>query len=80
MEKKIIDYINKVAADKGIVVDETTNLYDSGIMDSMEIILFLSYLDEKLNIKIYLSDLDFENFKSLQSIQVWFHKIALIER
>lgn len=75
MEKKIIDYVEKIAADKGIEVDENTNLYDCGIMDSMEIILFLTYLDEKLNIKINLSDLNFENYKTIHSIRLWFRNI-----
>lgn len=44
-------------------------------MDSMEIILFLTYLDEKLNIKINLSDLNFENYKTIHSIRLWFRNI-----
>lgn len=79
MEKKIIDYVKEVAANKGIAVDENTNLYDCGIMDSMEIILFLTYLDEKLNITINRSDLNFENYKTIHSIRLWFRKITANE-
>lgn len=71
MREEIIIYINEVASEKGVEVNNTTDLYEYGILDSMEIILFLTYLDEKLNIKFDFSDMDAENFRTIDTILNW---------
>lgn len=71
MEKEIREYINEIASEKGVKIDDNMDLYECGIMDSMETILFLTFLNEKMHIKIDFSDLDFENFKSIKSILKW---------
>lgn len=74
MEKEIREYIYDIASEKGVEIDENTNLYECGVMDSMETILFLTFLNEKLHIKIDFSDLDFENFISISAINKWVAK------
>ena len=74
MEEKIVDYINNIASEKGIAVDRTMDLYDNGILDSMEVILLLNFLDEELNIKFAFPDLKFENFKTIDTILAWIEK------
>lgn len=71
MKEKIIEYFNEVAMEKGVRVNNSMDLYECGILDSMEIILFLTFMNEKLDIKIDFSDLDFENFRSIDSILKW---------
>ncbi len=74
MREKIIDYINEIALEKGIEADHNTNLFDNGILDSMEIILFLNFLEEELGLKIEYTDLNFENFYTIDSIMAWIEK------
>lgn len=74
MKEKITNYINEIASEKGVNVHSETDLYDSGILDSMEIILFLTFLDEEMDIKIDFTDLNFEHFKTIDSIISWLEK------
>lgn len=75
MKDEIINYIQEVAFEKDVEVEDDIDLFASGIFDSMEIILFLTFLDEKLNIKFEFSDLNFENFQTIDSILNWIEKI-----
>ncbi len=74
MEEEIRAYINSIASEKGVEIDDNIDLYKCGVMDSMEMILFLTFLNEKLHIKIDFSDLDFENFISVNAITKWLAK------
>ena len=49
-------------------LDENQSLLESGIIDSMGILLLVSFIEEKFKIKIEAEDLIPENFNSLNSI------------
>lgn len=71
MQQKIIGYFKEIASEKDIEIDNSTDLFESGVLDSMEIIVFLTFLNEELQISIEYADLDFENFKSINLILDW---------
>lgn len=68
IKKEISEYIYKFANIKSIEVTEETDLFDIGLLDSLGIIMLLTYLNESLNINISLEDLKIENFKTISSI------------
>lgn len=68
IKKEISEYIYKFANIKSIEVTEETDLFDVGLLDSLGIIMLLTYLNESLNINISLEDLKIENFKTISSI------------
>lgn len=68
IKKEISEYIYKFANIKSIEVTEKTDLFDVGLLDSLGIIMLLTYLNESLNINISLEDLKIENFKTISSI------------
>lgn len=71
MENKVKQYIMKAASEKGITVDHNTDLFESGVFDSLEIIEFLTYLEEELRISFEWDDLNYENFQSMDTIIQW---------
>lgn len=68
IKKEISEYIYKFANIKSIEVTEKTDLFDVGLLDSLGIIMLLTYLNGSLNINISLEDLKIENFKTISSI------------
>lgn len=79
MEKKVTDFINNIALKKGISLDNGTDLFASGVFDSLEIITFLAYLETELNISFEPSDLAIENFQTVESILQWLTKNAYLK-
>lgn len=53
---------------RGFDVNNETDLFESGAIDSMGIIELIVYIEEKLHIKVDVSLLLAENFRSLASI------------
>ena len=46
----------------------TTDLLDTGILDSMALVELLASLEQKFSLTLNIMDLDLENFRSIQSI------------
>ena len=46
----------------------TTDLLDTGILDSMALVELLASLEQKFSLTLNIIDLDLENFRSIQSI------------
>lgn len=76
MEKKIEQYVTKVAVEKGISVNHNTDLFESGVFDSLEIIEFLTYLEEELQISFEFDDLNFEYFQTIDAIVQWMDNVG----
>ena len=74
MEKEVRNYIEKTAKQKGIEVSYDTDLFSNGVLDSLEIVSFLTYLETELNVSFAPDDLNFENFQSIDSILNWISK------
>jgi len=64
--------IVKHALDKPL--DDTDQLVESGIVDSLGIMSLLSFLEERFSIQIPSEDLNPENFESVSTI------VALVDR
>lgn len=58
-------YLSGENADK---LDLNDNLIDTGILDSMTLMKFISYLEKKHNIKITNDELTPDNFESIEVI------------
>ena len=52
----------------GVTLDEDTHLVKDGIVDSLGIFMLISFMDEKLGVKIEPEDVVIENFETLKAI------------
>lgn len=68
MKENIRDFVMKIARGKGIFVDDDTDLYTEGVLDSFEILELLVFLQDTLNVTYENGDLDAEKFKSINKI------------
>lgn len=76
MKEKVQEYINKIALEKGIKVESETDLFAENILDSMEIILLLSYLQDEFQIEFSPEDLQYENYQTISSIVKWLDEVV----
>ena len=67
---KIMDFIKSEIVDgfMNINLDFTTDLIESGVIDSMGIMKLLVFVEESFNMKVSDSDLVPKNFESIDSI------------
>jgi len=68
VRERIREYINKLASEKNISVNDDTDLFESGVLDSMGILQLLLYINDTLGITIPLEDLQTENFQTINAI------------
>jgi len=72
VKQKIKEFILKeICEDLGLDIqniDDDEQLIDEGILDSLEILKLLSFLDEEFNIAIPAEKVNLENFKNLNTI------------
>ena len=52
----------------GFDINQDTDLFESGAIDSMDIIELMAFIEERLNIKLDVSLLLADNFRNLASI------------
>lgn len=64
----IRETIYKMASDKDMHITDTSNLYDEGIMDSLNTIILISQLENELNVSLPEEAFVPENFESIESI------------
>lgn len=75
MKDKIIKFIEKCAMEKNKKITSRTDLFDEGILDSLGIIMLLTYLQEQFNLEFSPKDLDYNNFKTVEKIFTWIQSI-----
>jgi acyl carrier protein len=68
MREKILKFICKTTFSDPNNIRNNTLLFDEGIFDSMGLLNLISFLEEDFNIKVNDSDLDADNFGSIDSI------------
>lgn len=68
MREEIRKYIEDLAAKKNITIDNSTDLFETGILDSLGIVLLLAFIDEKLEIKLNMETLEADKFRTIDSI------------
>lgn len=71
VQKKIEQFITKAAQERGIKVSHSTDLFESGVFDSLEIIEFLTFLEDEMQVSFEFADLNFENFQTMETIIEW---------
>lgn len=49
-------------------LDDTTDIFDSGIVNSLFVIQLMIFLEKEFSIKITMDDLDMSHFRSVGSI------------
>ncbi|MBR8537503.1 acyl carrier protein [Carboxylicivirga sediminis] len=74
MKDQIKTFISEITfIEKDTIADDTL-LFEEGIFDSMGLLSLITFLDEELGVKTEDSDLNEENFQSINSI------VAFLER
>lgn len=71
LKDTIMAYVKEISDGKGAEVDEQTDLFEEHILESLEIISLLSYLQDEFNISFSAEDLDFANFQTVDKIVDW---------
>lgn len=65
---EIVDYIQKEMYRKNPPITGESNLLEGGIIDSMQIMKLLSFLEKQYSVSIDLLDVSAENFGNVHSI------------
>ena len=67
---KVIDWTNKncLKDNPGCVVTEDTPLLENGLMDSMDFLSLVTFLEEEHNIKIDTDDMTPDNFETPRAV------------
>lgn len=68
MEDKIMQILVDVCEDETILEDETINLIETNILDSLAFINLISRLEEEFNIEIEPTEIPYEVWTSSKSI------------
>lgn len=68
MEEKIRKYIDDLAADKGVELEKKTDLFETGVLDSMGFIMLLSFIQDEFGIEFSEEDMNAEKFTTFDSI------------
>jgi acyl carrier protein len=74
IEQSIMNHIREVAAGSSVTVTRDTGLLDTGLLDSINLVGLIQFLEEKFALKIADSDMGPELFESPASL------IAYVER
>src|ERR1700752_2452174 len=66
----VINYLNENAESQGVATPQAEDdLFKSGILDSFSLVDFVSILETQFNIQISDSDVNPENFRSIEVIE-----------
>ncbi len=68
IKPKIKSYVQEAAFTNPDKIEETTLIFKEGILDSMGLITLITYLEETFNFQIKETDLEEENFESIQAM------------
>ena len=64
--EKLLDILKEIRPDVDFENEEA--LIDDGILDSFDIVSIISEIDDRFGVQIRITELDPENFNSVQSI------------
>jgi acyl carrier protein len=67
-KKEIIDYISLNFLPIDIDLDENTDLFESGIIDSMGVIELVNFIEERYDVSLDAKQMSADNFKTVNSI------------
>jgi acyl carrier protein len=74
MNKKILDFVCRTTFVDPKKINEKTLLFDEGIFDSLGLLNLISFLEKDFQIKVDDSELDAENFESINAIESFVQK------
>lgn len=66
--EKLIAYFMAESKDHGITITNEMNLFESGVLDSLQIIVLFSFVESEFGISLSFDDLTEENLKSVNAI------------
>jgi acyl carrier protein len=64
IEQSILGHIKEIAAASNVTVNRDTGLLDSGLLDSINLVGLIQFLEERFSIKIPENDIGAELFAS----------------
>lgn len=68
MEEKIKNYIVNVSKEKGININHDTDLFSTGVLDSLGFIMLLTFLQDEFGIEFTEESMQADNFFCIDSI------------
>lgn len=72
MKNDILDFIvEELLDDETMVVENNTSLFKEKILDSMNLLQLVSFIEETYEVKIGAMDMVFENLDTIDSIQAF---------
>ena len=74
-KKEIIDYISLNFLPIDIDLDENTDLFESGIIDSMGVIELVNFIEERYDVSLDAKQMSADNFKTVNSILSLIQKV-----
>ncbi len=71
--EKLLELLQGVRPD--VDFENETALIDDGILDSFDVVSIISEIDDAFGVQIRISELDPENFNSMESIMTLINKL-----
>lgn len=68
MKEKIKNYIVEASLSDSTKINEDTQIFESGLLDSMGLLFLIEFLKENFNVEVVDDELNPENFASINSI------------
>ncbi|OHX11602.1 acyl carrier protein [Chromobacterium sphagni] len=72
----VSEYLCKLAGQQDL--DESINIFETGLVNSLAVIQLISFLEKNFKIKVEIDDLDTANFSSIQAICSFLDKKAAV--
>ena len=76
VESVIHGYISEELGDDDVAVEIDTRLFDTGLVDSMNLVRLLAFLEDKFGIEIPVAMVNDQNFATVASIAALVDSIA----
>ena len=68
IKEDLLTYLNKRIIKANEFISSDTELFDSAILDSFELISLVCYIEDKYHIELKHDDINVKNFSSVDSI------------
>jgi acyl carrier protein len=68
LKSKIKEFIEDDLLNEKVAIAPETELFTSGLLDSISLVALVAFIDEELKIKIISSDIKIENVNTLESL------------
>lgn len=68
MKEKIKNYIVEASLSESTQINDDTQIFESGLLDSMGLLFLIEFLKESFNVEVVDDELNPENFASINSI------------